>query len=100
MKNNKWKRISALLLAVCMIASLMLSGNVPGVFALEDTESADHITVEENTEKTETEEFSTEKETEDKILDNGKETDKSKITSETEAKIIESIAEETIDTVE
>lgn len=58
MKNNKWKRISALLLAVCMIASLMLSGNVPGVFALEDTESADHITVEENIETQESAEVS------------------------------------------
>ena len=52
MKNNKWKRNSALLLAACLIASLIFSGNVPGVFALED-KSAEHIDVEENTGTTE-----------------------------------------------
>lgn len=53
MKNNKWKRNSSFLLAVCLIFSLMFLGNVPGVFALQGSDSAEHIEVEKNTGTTE-----------------------------------------------
>ncbi len=40
MRSNKLKRLPALALAVCMVASVAFSGNISGVFAAEDGETA------------------------------------------------------------